>query len=305
MLRHRQRYSDTHPPWRNDTESAIGMATFGGEVTYEVSAAMEHVAGAHKWPELPKLHMSVDDLDESGATAGQFGLAAVFGFEHWSLILNRKTLYDLGPTTAVHELAHYLDAGLVVNAPHDVRESSGKMASQMAARDTPEGRAFLGDEAMDAWHRFFKAAVTQSIVEDDTLSPHYYRSPHELWARAYTQWIASQNDDLYDDMDTHSVDGWPPEEWEAVGEAVEDVLRAHGLLYDVDNPAEEDYAWQTTEGADYVRPVVPPLHQPMNPNATGLREPMSEAARESALRVMDQVKDTSDPFSVREVEVAR
>jgi tRNA nucleotidyltransferase/poly(A) polymerase/peptidoglycan hydrolase-like protein with peptidoglycan-binding domain len=276
-------------PVLDETQRMIRDAPFldtdvGDEVPTEFNVVMAQavVAEAHRWPELPPLTFVLGDLEPG--VKGELSITPPvppFQEEAWELALDEKLMGVEGATTFAHEMGHAVDAAMARDVGYvegnNVRGAVGNFgyfASGMAAADNPYGEVLLGPERFAAWRHFLKMAVTQSIVDEMSSPPDYYRSPHELWARAYAQWVATQDEALMGEMHDVHEHGWPQDEWEPVGRAVERVLGAHGLLY------EGDEAWVAEVGPE---PERRPLRQPPR---SQIETPLPPVIRQKAVAVM-------------------
>jgi tRNA nucleotidyltransferase (CCA-adding enzyme) len=244
-----------------------------------VVLAQNAVATAHRWPITPPMEFQIGELDDA-ATGSFFVNPPSWLDESWEVSLDENAMHNQGATTYVHEMGHTLDAAMAYefNAADRAMlpQNRGFFASGLAASDDPRARAVLGEERFQAWRRFLHEAVTQSVVDDQILPPSYFRSPHELWARAYCQWIATTDEEnLLYEMQLENVDGWPAEEWEPVGRAVEGVLAAYGLLH------EGDHAWEAERRPEKGRA---PLRQPLNAS-----RPMSPETMTAMLKMAGEM----------------
>lgn len=135
-----------------------------------------------------------------------------------------------------HEMGHW----------QDFDPSTGNYVSRIAEGVT-QGRQFAPDHLADevtAMRRFLDAAYDTDAVHRVATRygrqfGNYAASPHELWARAYSQWVAENvTDDALRDAGNSGVDylrsitpgyQWERHEFATLGPLVEAVLRARGV----------------------------------------------------------------------------
>ena len=138
--------------------------------------------------------------------------------------VNRRINEDDDVFTFLHEFGHRLDA------VQDTPEASMRFVS--ATRGT-------SDDVAKAVTEFRDAATDNAYFEQAARSyrggyRQYFRSPEEVWARAYSQWAADQLGISHVMDATMAVDAnyqWPWELFrEVIAPKVEAVLRARGLM---------------------------------------------------------------------------
>lgn len=144
--------------------------------------------------------------------------------------------------TTAHEIGHFIDfEGL----------GGGQYFSRMA-------RNGGGDEATRKWWRAVQDSPTWHELErrrDSQFAPYtwngsYYRylsSPEEAWARSYAQWVGTKRPDSQVGKDLKAererngteetpgsrpgkVSQWPDDEFEPIGEAIEEMFKERGWL---------------------------------------------------------------------------
>jgi len=92
--------------------------------------------------------------------------------------------------------------------------------------------------ATDTWRRL-------QVVEGE--HGRYMRSGREVWARAYSQWVGRRTDDAAinaghaqsvtrrsPDLDKWGtgLGSWPPREFDAIADAIDDLFRKAGMMPD-------------------------------------------------------------------------
>lgn len=216
-----------------------------------VRRAARVLAEAHKWPPLnPNFEIQTATLG-SEVELGEFRRrtwrekVASYHYEdraRWLVSLdNRGVTNGLGATVFVHEMGHVFDAALAAEAIGDFNSGNGvPLASQMGMK----GDKRLTPGQITAWREFLGTALHPSVMRSP-LKPEYMRSPHEMWARAYAQWIATTDPEMEAEWKKSPIHRWATDEWEPVGRAVENVLRAHGLLH-----TEDRFRWKADEGVE-------------------------------------------------------
>lgn len=138
----------------------------------------------------------------------------------------------------MHEFGHRTDFIGDVDAHMEGRIRLSTRTSYYSAGDTPAVRAF--QQAARETSTIADANVNYS----DRKYIEYFRSEHEVWARAYSQWTAEQLGGAELDalratqeMSTRVINGekipifqWPDHEFARLGPLVEGILRERGLL---------------------------------------------------------------------------
>jgi hypothetical protein len=134
------------------------------------------------------------------------------------------------PLSFLHELGHRIDA---VNQ-HVYASRRGAIAAA--------GHRTVTDPDAPLWDEFFTAARATPTIRDaaqhyrDPEYLAYFRSPEEIWARAYSQWAAGVAKHpsaraALDAMRTKDARyQWPDDEFATLASLVERVLRARGLM---------------------------------------------------------------------------
>jgi peptidoglycan hydrolase-like protein with peptidoglycan-binding domain len=210
-----------------------------GRETTSIYEVAQHMAKAHAWPALPDDFHIIEEADVAGDRTGRAlgevrAVTSDTAPPDWTVSVRSETLDDgYGGLIFAHEMGHVLDAALAHERMGYIPVPGMLMMSTVAAGEpTAIDAQFIRPEQRVAWRRFFKTAMTRSVglhPSDQT----YTASPHELWARAYAQWLGTTMPDSFRgefEKQTGAVHRWPPQEWEPVGKAVEGVLRAHHLL---------------------------------------------------------------------------
>jgi hypothetical protein len=119
-----------------------------------------------------------------------------------------------------HEFGHFID-------------HSADALGSMFSRRTPAVEALI-----QAWLSSPTAARITKSVKDGEISYAYFKylaNLKEVWARAYSQWVATKaGGRLLKELKQEMADGftaqWDDDEFEAIGAAVEALLREKGML---------------------------------------------------------------------------
>lgn len=245
------------------TVNRLKVAAHGTRVG--VQAALD----AHEWPSLHG-HRLLAETGSTRSAADPDSLHDPWGFlditpggHPWKLVTSADSSLPDGAQlmTATHEMGHALDAALAIPmyesiVPRDFvpgedteggsegdplglrhllsMSSANRMASNLYASPLVK----TPPKIRKAWDGFFEAAATPHVVEQisrmaDGDHKSYVLSRHEIFARAYQQWILKGRPDL-EAMDTIQASSarnpfWPDEEWAPVASALEGVLEAYGL----------------------------------------------------------------------------
>lgn len=128
--------------------------------------------------------------------------------------------------TATHEIGHVLDMQALGNrgifASH---EGTGVLAQVMRAIRSSAAVRALEELAAGQTSRF----VARRIRE-------YLLTPHELWARAYAQWVTTRSGDpvllaqLERKLGSHLHEQWSAADFEPIALAIDEAFRAKGWL---------------------------------------------------------------------------
>lgn len=133
---------------------------------------------------------------------------------------------DQEAMTFIHELGHRLDA----------HPGQGGFFTETA------GRSHSDPEVTSAIQAFLEAARATSNIADAKVNfaqapgfAAYHRDPREIWARAYSQWMAGRlggapERGLQLRLGLHPHLQWPEDEFSTLAPLVENVLRAMGLM---------------------------------------------------------------------------
>lgn len=137
-----------------------------------------------------------------------------------------------------HEMGHW----------HDFDFSDGLDADTFIKRAQDLGQystlggANMGAVEREALRGFFDAAEKSKGLREIPGLPYpddyktYLLDPREVWARAYSQWMADQVGDpgalrqIADQVANHPGQHWDAEDFAPLGEAIEKVLRAQGVM---------------------------------------------------------------------------
>lgn len=278
---------------------AAGMAP--GRETTSIYEVAQHMATAHRWPSLPENLRLIEQAEVGGndPTGGVLGELRATSGEHdpteWTVSVRSQALDDgYGGVIFAHEMGHVLDSALAHERLAYMPLPGVLMISQVAAAE-PTGidDKLIRPEQRMAWRRFFKTAHTASVAFHPS-DPTYTASPHELWARAYAQWLGTtMGETLRDEFErqTGAVHRWPPQEWEPVGKAVESVLRAHHLL-----PTAPEHRWKVGTAKPVAIQRVPIMRGA--PNA----EDWTDEARDIVNRLVHTIAADDDPADALEAE---
>jgi hypothetical protein len=156
----------------------------------------------------------------------------------------RITIYEKGTgneaVTAIHEYGHHLDCLL-----GNPRQPPSLRSNQWSAARNPElMRAFQNSTAMSRWRSAWQFSTHPDPRQQrrDAQFFKYVSSPHEMFARAYAQWVAMHggNRQLRDEFtrrrDYESAGHhkqtwhWTDQEFKPIAAAMEAHFRKHGLL---------------------------------------------------------------------------
>lgn len=229
--------------------SRDGRSEFGREIRGAVAALGElHGLRADARP----VSLKVAEGSFAGAYASR-SYAATGEFVSHSIAINpfvELTLRGGGPFAAAHEIGHYV-AQCSMEGPNltDFRKDASEVYGGTPPTSAGGSRSYP-DDAPQHWRDFFDAIdrtgaeqrrgdSTESVVANNR---GYLRSNAEVWARAYSQWTATQDPTIGASFQAAQDSGhwiaqpdngasWHDHEMSTeVGPAVEGVLRAEGLM---------------------------------------------------------------------------
>lgn len=200
-------------PRKAPVSAALEVRTTGSHKP-QINHALASVDKVHDDGELPPISLYGSTGDRSALGVYRFtrdGRAAQIG------IANLPDKKGWPAMTTVHEVGHFLD--------HQVLGERGKFASHRAP-------------ALEGFRRAVaESAAVRSIESLPYYQQGYFLEGHELWARAYAQYIATRSGSplLKAQLDTIRTSAqpwrqWSDEDFAPIATAIDDVLRAKGWL---------------------------------------------------------------------------
>lgn len=224
----------THP---HDAFTTIGKFK-DPEVQHRTERAFDALGKLHKHP-IPQHKIPV----EGGAGRRQGATHHHASFHHSGGLGLRIQINEHGhgneAVSAVHEYGHHLD--LLLGSP---RHSRFEKESWSCTANHDLMHAFNSSTAMSRWNAAWRFSDDPDPRrrKKHAAFHKYITSPHEMFARAYTQWAAMHGGDrrLRDEfvrrreMETQSTRKqtwhWTDKEFAPIAKAMEAHLRRHGLL---------------------------------------------------------------------------
>lgn len=214
---------------RAESNLSVSVAAYDEKSGAKVQATLVEALGAigevHEVPDISKLDVVAVDKKLAKTMVGQ---SDVLGWYTPQLPgkLHVNTDLPVDPlTTVVHEFGHMVD-----------HEQLGWKDPGEIAR--PLSLYSAGDEnigkILDLGHNAPSARRYRETASDYMAS--YVSSNTEIFARAYTQWVATRSsnprllDVLKADIARDPSEGWTDEEFEPIGQAMDDLFRERGLL---------------------------------------------------------------------------
>lgn len=148
-----------------------------------------------------------------------------------------------GAFNMTHEVGHWLDQQSMGDSDRSFASAAGGSAPVVMPDGSVTRERQYPDDTPAHWRSFFDA-VDQSGVWEKLAGSNagvqervYLRNNAEVFARAYSQYVATTDDRVYDSMlawqwsDQTAVGAqWDPDAFGPVADAVEGVLRGEGLM---------------------------------------------------------------------------
>lgn len=200
----------------------------GAVVQATLVDALTAIGEVHNVPGISRLEVVAVDRKTAAALLGQDDVLgwytpAVSGKIYVNTDLDGDPL-----TTVVHEFGHMVDhEQLGIKLDADEGGGFGPHSSYQA------GKADIANVVNTAYNSPSMKAYRESATPAMAA---YVGSSSEVFARAYTQWVASRSssqklkDDLFTDIMRDPSEGWPDDEFEPIGLAMDELFRNRGLL---------------------------------------------------------------------------
>lgn len=229
----------------------------------DVDAALANIDRLHALPDGREIRHRLP-IEQGGKTKGRgaayFQVHGMGGISPLKIRLNvlerdgrRLPAFD-DRSTLTHELGHFLDHWHLPGVHGTPTGSwSSTEAAVLARRTDPAAGAAV--EALDpwgqAWVGVFRAIFASphytELLKVQGRHGQYLRSPEELWARTYTQWVGTRTADPIitegiagsrarrtpeTDRFGAGLDHWPDDEFKPIADAMDALFRAGGMLHD-------------------------------------------------------------------------
>jgi hypothetical protein len=145
----------------------------------------------------------------------------------------------------VHEFGHFMDY-CALNASksgESLLQTGARIAADLktevgtATKARGESATELERLAAELHNAFTETKTFQDVLSDKSAWGEYFRSPEELWARGYAQWIAERSTNavlkkaVEESFNTRELDCWTKQEFERIGKAFDAIFKHVGVLH--------------------------------------------------------------------------